>query len=145
MDTYYFPPNELMMHATNCNFTPIEDMTSPGIFLFWWLWHEKNEQRVGQLIREVNLCRKYAPCSNALCKIWPHIGALFSLEILPKSNINVYNEHKNLPCSVLGSISKTTSNRHLKLGHFFNFVKFSLFYCLKLLKSMPFDERNGLG
>ena len=32
----------------------------------------------------------------------------------------------------------------LKLGRFYNFVEFSLFYWLKHSKSKPFDKRNGL-
>ena len=45
--------------------------------------------------------------------------------------------------SVLCSIHKATGNRPLKLGQFYNFVKFSLFHWLKLSKSMPIAKRNG--
>ena len=58
--------------------------------------------------------------------------------------MNLYNELKDLPYSDLGRIHKDTGNRPLKLGQFFSPCEFSLFYWLKLLKSIPFDKRYGL-
>ena len=94
--------------------------------------------------------RPFLLCYAALCNIWPFIGALFSMEILPKSDywIWIYTIHMKI-CHVQSwavySISKATGNRTIRLGQFFTFSNFSLFYWLKLSKSMPFDKIYGLG
>ena len=58
--------------------------------------------------------------------------------------MNLYNKLIDLSYSDLGRIHKDTGNRPLKLGQFFNIREFSLFYCLKLSNSIPFDKRYGL-
>ena len=59
-------------------------------------------------------------------------------------DMNLYNKVNDLPYLDLDRIHKDTGNRPLNLGQFFSFREFSLFYWLKLLKSIPFDKVYGL-
>ena len=58
--------------------------------------------------------------------------------------MNLYNKLNDLPYSDLVRIHKDTGNGPLNLGQYFSFLEFSVFYSLKLLKSIPFDKRYGL-
>ena len=90
---------------------------------------------------------KLAFCWMNVCNfVWNFIWSLLTNTIQIWVWIrNLYNKHKKLPYSELGRIHKDTFNRPLKLGHFFSFGEFSLFYWLKLSKPISFSKWNGLG
>ena len=81
--------------------------------------------------------------SHALCSIWPHF--LVDTTKIWQCIMNLYNLYKKLSYSDFGRIHKATVNRPLKLGQFFNFSEFSLFYWLKLSILISFGKRNGFG
>ena len=83
------------------------------------------------------------PTSPRHSVVYDHISAhFFPCGYVPNLSVGYpYNKINDLPYSDLGRIHKDTGNGPLQLGHFFNFREFSVFYSLKLLKSIPFDKR----
>ena len=121
-------------------FRQIERCSLLSLILLWKHIAFINHQQTHSFHKLLVLLLSELKFAIALCNIWPHIGALYSLKILPKSDNEIWTHTINITTCHIQFWA--VSPRPLSLGQIFNFGEFSLFYWLKLSKSMSFRVKT---